>query len=506
LLLAPEEGIKMINMGGNINSMAQEYVPVISPDMRKLYFTGRDREDGIGGEDIYASYYIQNRWSIAKPLAGKINTESNEFINSISADGNILVLFGNYENSLGRGDNFYTEKTPTGWSDVKQFPEPINSKWWDADAFLTADGKAIIFSSERPGAIGPYHQKGDYYHGMDWGNTDLYVCLREGDGWSKNAINLGAVINTPYTERSPFLHPDGKTLYFSSDGHYGIGKSDVFKSIKLSDTSWTDWSEPINLGKEINTSEEDWGYKISTDGKTAYFSTISSMGYGEEDIYYINLPQIAQPDKNVITITGKVIDEKGNPVDAMIKWEDIEQLKEVGTAKTDPATGEYFIALPVGKYYAYFAEVRGYYSTVNYLDLTDAKTFKEMKTDVNLVSVEELKNSGKSIKIENIFFDFGKYDLQEKSYEALNLLFKFMKDNPDIMVEINAYTDNIGSDKFNYSLSENRANSVVQYLIQKGVENTRLFPHGFGKENPVATNDTDEGRALNRRVEFSLKK
>jgi outer membrane protein OmpA-like peptidoglycan-associated protein/YHS domain-containing protein len=506
LLQAPEEGIKMINMGGNINSMAQEYVPVISPDMRKIYFTGRDREDGVGGEDIYASYYIQNRWSIAKPLPGKINTESNEFINSISADGNILVLFGNYENSLGRGDNFYTEKTPMGWSDVKQFPEPINSKWWDADAFLTADGKAVIFSTERPGGIGPYHQKGDYYHGMYWGNTDLYVCLRDGEGWSKNLINLGDVINTPYTERSPFLHPDGKTLYFSSDGHYSIGKSDVFKSVRLSDTSWTEWSEPVNLGKEINTSEEDWGYKISTDGKTAYFSTLNNMGFGEEDIYYINLPQIAQPENNVITITGKVIDEKGNPVDAIIKWEDIEQLKEVGVAKTDPATGEYFIALPVGKYYAYFAEVRGYYSTVNYLDLTESKSFKEMKTDVNLVSVEELKNSGKSIKIENIFFDFGKYDLQEKSYEALNLLFKFMKDNPDIMVEINAYTDNIGSDKFNYSLSENRANSVVQYLIQKGVENTRLFPHGYGKENPVADNSTEEGRALNRRVEFRLKK
>ncbi len=496
----------MINLGGNINSMAQEYVPVLSPDMRKLYFTGRDREDGIGGEDIYASYFIQGRWSIAKPLAGKINTESNEFINSISADGNILVLFGNYENSLGRGDNFYTEKTPTGWSDVMQFPAPINSKWWDADAFLTADGKAIIFSSERPGGIGPYHQKGDYNHGMYWGNTDLYVCLREDDQWSKIAINLGPVINTPFTERSPFLHPDGKTLYFSSDGHYGIGKSDVFKSVRLSDTSWTEWSEPVNLGKEINTSEEDWGYKISTDGKKAYFSTINNMGFGEEDIYYINLPQIAQPDKNVITITGKVIDEKGNPVDAIIKWEDIDQLKEVGTAKTDPATGEYFIALPVGKYYAYFAEVRGYYSTVNYLDLTEVNAFKEIKTDVNLVSVEELKNSGKSIKIENIFFDFGKYDLKEKSYEALNLLYKFMKDNPDIMVEINAYTDNIGSDKYNYTLSENRAGSVVEYLIQKGVESTRLFPHGFGKENPIAANDTDEGRALNRRVEFRLKK
>lgn len=506
LMNAPEEGIHMINMGGNINSGGAEYCPVLTPNMKTIYFTGRDREDNIGGEDVYVAYYLSNHWSIAAPLQGKINTESNEFVNSISADGNILVLFGNYEGQLGRGDNFYSEKTPAGWSEVKPFPQPINSKWWDADAFLTADGKAIIFSSERPGGIGAYHQKGDYFHGMYWGNTDLYVCLKEGDGWSKEAINLGPAINTPYTERSPFLHPDGKTLYFSSDGHPGLGKSDVFKSVRLSDTSWTMWSEPVNLGKEINTSEEDWGYKISTDGKTAYFSTVNNMGFGEEDIYYINLPQYAKPEKNVITVTGKVLDEKGKPVDAVIKWEDADRLTEVGVAKTDPATGDYFIALPVGKYYAYFAEVRGYYSTVNYLDLTDVNAFQEIKTDVNLVSVEELKNSGKSIKIENIFFDFGKYDLKEKSYEALNLLYKFMKDNPDIKVEINAYTDNIGSDNFNIHLSENRAASVVNYLVQKGIGQERLFPQGFGKDNPVATNDTDEGRALNRRVEFRLRK
>jgi outer membrane protein OmpA-like peptidoglycan-associated protein len=496
----------MINMGGNINSMAPEYVPILTPDGKKIYFTGRDREDGHGGEDVYISYYSGSHWSISKPLSEKVNTESNEFINSISADGNIIVLFGNYDNSMGRGDNFYIEKTSKGWSEIKQFPPPINSKWWDADAFLTADGKAMIFSSERPGGIGPYHQKGDYFHGMYWGNTDLYICLREGEGWSKQLINLGPVINTPYTERSAFLHPDGKTLYFSSDGHYSLGKSDVFKSVRLSDTSWTMWSPPINLGKEINTSEEDWGYKISTDGKTAYFSTFSQGGFGEEDIYYINLPQYAKPDKNVITINGKVLDEKGKPVEAIIKWEDIDRLTEVGESKTDPETGEYFIALPVGKYYAYYAEVRGYYSTVNYLDLTEADAYKEITTDVNLLSVQELKNSGKSIKIENIFFDFGKYDLQEKSYEALNLLYKFMKDNPDIMVEINAYTDNIGSDNFNIHLSENRAASVVNYLVQKGIDQTRLFPQGFGKSNPVASNDSDEGRALNRRVEFRLKK
>jgi hypothetical protein len=219
-----DKQIKLYNMGGNINSMGKEYSPVISPDMKKIYFTGRDREDNIGGEDVFVSFYTNNRWVISIPLTNKINTESNEYISSISADGNTLVLFGNYLNALGRGDNFYTEKTKNGFSEVQQYPEPINSKWWDADAYLTADGKAIIFSSERPNGVGEYKPKGDYHHGMYWGNTDLYVVLKEADGsWGKTAINLGPVINTPYTERTPFLYADGKTLYFSSDGHVGLG-------------------------------------------------------------------------------------------------------------------------------------------------------------------------------------------------------------------------------------------------------------------------------------------
>lgn len=507
ILNAPEKGIKIYNMGGNINSLGKEYGPVFSPDIKKIYFTGREREDNIGGEDVFISYYVGNRWIIAKPLTNKINTESNEYINSISADGNTLVLFGNYLNALGRGDNFYIEKTKNGFSEVKQYPEPINSKWWDADAYLTADGKAIIFSSERPGAVGDYHPKGDYHHGMFWGNTDLYVVLQEPDGtWGKTAINLGTVINTPYTERTSFLHPDGKTLYFSSDGHPGLGKSDVFKVVRLNDSSWTEWSEPVNLGKEINTTQEDWGYKISTDGKQAYFSTVNDIGFGEEDIYYVELPEEVQPVRDVVTINGKVLDEKGNPVEANIKWEDVELNKEVGVAKSDPVTGEYFIALPTGRYYAYYADVKGFYSIVNYMDLTAAKAYEEVKTDMSVISIEELKNSGKAIKIENIFFDSGKYDLKESSYEALRLLYRFMHANPEVMVEINAHTDNVGSDQFNLHLSEQRANSVVEYLVQKGIEPGKLIPQGFGETQPVAPNDTDQGRALNRRVEFRLRK
>lgn len=507
ILNAPELGIFPVNLGGAINTQYPEYVPILSPNMKKLYFTGRDREDGLGGEDIYLSEYKNNMWQLARALSGKINTESNEFINSLSADGNILVLFGNYENTMGRGDNFYVEKTAKGWSSIKIYPQPINSMYWDADAFLTADGKAIIFSSERPGGIGDYHPKGDCFHDMYWGNTDIYVCLKKDDGaWSDKAINLGPVINTPYTDRSPFLHPDGKTLYFSSDGHYGFGKSDVYRSVRLSDTSWTMWSEPVNLGKEINTADEDWGYKISTDGKRAFFSTIKAGGFGREDIYYIDLPQEVQPVREVFTITGKVLDENGNPVDATLKWEDVQLDKEVGIANTDPSTGQYFIVLPVGKYYAYYAVARGFYSDVYYLDLTGQVDFKEVTANVNTISIDKLKESGKSIRIEHIFFDFDRYELKEESYNSLNRLVKFLTENPGIAVEINAYTDNIGSENYNLTLSDRRATSVVNYLISRGIDSPRLIPKGHGKENPIASNDTEEGRALNRRVEFRIQK
>jgi OOP family OmpA-OmpF porin len=280
----------------------------------------------------------------------------------------------------------------------------------------------------------------------------------------------------------------------------------VYKVVRLNDTSWTEWSEPVNLGKEINTAEEDWGYKISTDGKHAYFSTINDVGFGEEDIYYVDLPEEVQPVSDVVTINGKVLDENGAPVEATIRWEDVEEKKEVGVAKTDPVTGEYFIALPTGRYYAYYADVKGFYSIVNYLDLTAAKAFEEVKTDMSVISIEELKNSGKAIKIENIFFDSGKWDLKEESHEALNLLYRFMHANPDVLVEINAHTDNLGSDQFNQQLSEKRAGSVVEYLVQKGLDGSKLISQGFGESQPVADNNLEEGRALNRRVEFRLRK
>jgi outer membrane protein OmpA-like peptidoglycan-associated protein len=502
LLNAPSQNLITKNISA-VNTKGDEYFPVLSIDGNKMYFTGARREDCIGGEDIFYSNYLNGQWQAAKNMGPPFSTKEDDAINSVSADGNTLVIFGNYKGALGGGDNFYVEKTKSGWSTIKPFPYPVNTKYWECDGFLTADGKAILFTSDRPGGIGEFHKGGEFFHGIYEGNTDIYVCLKNDSGWSK-PINLGPVINTPYTERSPFLHPDGRTLYFSSDGFYGLGELDVFKSVRLSDTSWTEWSEPVNLGKDINTSKFDIAYKITTDGSLAYFSSNRPGGKGGYDIYSITLPPEAKPNRNVITVKGKVYDESNNPLEADLKWFELDSNKNVGILKSNPQNGEYLIVLPVGKIYSYFADKQGYYSVSNDIDISSESNYKEIEVDIRMISISYMKEQGTSIKLNNIYFDFDKYDIKPNSYIELNRIYKFLLENPGIKIEISAYTDSKGSDEYNLNLSQKRAESVVNNLISKGIDGSRMVARGYGKSHPVAANDTEEGRALNRRVEMRI--
>jgi outer membrane protein OmpA-like peptidoglycan-associated protein len=503
LLKAPPQNLEVKNLS-NINTEASEYFPVVTIDGSRMYFTGSDRKDGVKkGEDIYYSDFKNGDWQKPKLLGYPFSTKEDDAINSISADGNIMVLFGNYKGAIGGGDNFYVERTAAGWSEIKPFPKPVNSIYWDCDGYLTADGKAFLFTSDRKGGIGEFQKGGVFYHGEYEGNTDIYVSLKTDSGWGK-PINLGPTINTPYSERSPFLHPDGKTLYFSSDGHYGLGSLDVFKSVRLSDTSWTEWSEPVNLGKEINTSGFDVAYKISTDGEYAYFSSNRPGGKGGYDIYSIKLPKEAKPEKNVVTIKGKVTDENSSPLDAALKWFDITDNKNAGSLTSNPQTGEYLIVLPNGINYSYFAEKSGYYSVSNDIDLSSESESKELNVDISLISVKSLQESGASLKLNNIYFDFDKYDLRPESYTELDRLYRFLEGNPSIKLEISAHTDSKGTDEYNIALSQHRAESVVSYLTGKGIVQERLIAKGYGKSRPVADNETEEGRAKNRRVEMLI--
>ncbi len=503
LLAAKEEGLVVTNLAAGINTSADEYKPTPTADGLHLYFTGTGRDDGYGGEDIFVSELQNGQWQNAANLGTKLNSKSYESINAVSADGNRLIIFGNYSMSLGHGDLFYVDKVADGWGEIQHFPRPINSENWDCDGFITSDGKAMLFTSDRPGGVGSFHERGKPFHGDYWGNCDIYVCLRTETGWSE-PINLGNTINTPFADRAAFLHPDGKTLYFCSDGHYGLGRLDVFKSTRLKEDSWTEWSEPINLGKEINTAEADMGYKIATLGNVAYFSAWGKNGgYGEHDIYSIPLPQAARPEQ-VATIRGKVTDGDGQPLEAGIKWEDLTTGQNVGELKSNPQDGSYFIALPLGKNYGYYAEKKGYYAVSKNLDLQNQTEASEVTEDITLVLIEELKKKDIAVRINNIFFDFGEYTLQPASYPELKRLAAILKENPDMQVEISGHTDHVGSEAFNLQLSEQRARTVVSFLVANECNPVNLIAKGYGESKPVASNDKDEGRQQNRRVEFRV--
>ncbi len=498
LLNAPVQNLEVTNLE-TINTTKSEYFPVLTIDGKTMYFTFAEGKKG--GEDIYYSQLISDTWIKPQNLGSPFSTIENDAINSISADGNTIVLFGSYKGHIGGGDNFYAQKTANGWSEIKPFPKPVNSQYWDCDGYLTADGKAFFFTSDRKGGVGDFVKGGQFYHGEYEGNTDIWVSVKNDSGWGK-PINIGPAINTPYAERSPFLHPDGKTLYFSSDGHPGLGSLDVFKSVRLSDTSWTEWSEPVNLGKEINTAGYDVAYKISTDGRYAYFSSDREGGKGGYDIYRVTLPKEAMPEKNVVTIKGRVTDENSNPVDAKLLWFDLSSNMNAGSLTSDPETGNYIITLPNGRNYSYFAEHPGYYSVSNNIDLVSQSDFSELTVDIIMQSLQSLQNT--LIVLNNIYFDFDKSDLKPESFTELGRVVKFLTDNPNVKIEIAAHTDSKGSEDYNLSLSQKRAESVVSYLSSKGIDPSRLIAKGYGEAVPIGDNNTEEGMAKNRRVEMKV--
>jgi outer membrane protein OmpA-like peptidoglycan-associated protein len=361
---------------------------------------------------------------------------------------------------------------------------------------MTPDGKAIIFSSDRPGAIGSFVEKSSLYHGDYWGNIDLYVCLKNDSGWSE-PINLGPKINTPYAERTPFLHPDNKTLYFSSDGHYGLGRLDVFVTTRLKDDSWTEWSDPINLGKDINTPGQDYCFKISTSGETGYLAASNKKeGLGGSDIFTMSpLPAALRP-KPVVTISGKVTDKNMHPLAADIKWESLTTGETVGQLRSDPKTGDYFIVLALGHNYGYYAEKKDYYPTSFNIDLQNETQSQHRIINIILYGMDTI------LQISNVFFESGRAKLKQESFPELNRLAKIVKANPDKKLEIAGHTDSLGSFDMNMRLSKERAQAVVDYLILVGCPQDYFTAIAFGPTKPVTTNKTPEGRQRNRRVEF----
>lgn len=479
------------NLGQNINSPGEEYLPSLTADEQILFFTSR-REGNMGGyisllndysEDFYYSEKKNGEWQPAVNLGKPINTPENEGAANFTADGRwVYYTFCSSDPSEGC-DIYVAQKVGNYWLNPKNLGATVNSRYWDSQPCLSNDGKTLYFSSGRPGGLG---------------GADIWysVWLESEQKWSKPE-NIGAPINTPGNEYSPFIHADDQTLYFSSDFLPGFGGFDLFVSRLQNDGSW---SQPQNLGYPINTSKDEINIFINAAGNQGYINSQRDDGFGKNDLYVFDLYPEIRP--NMATyVKGRVYDAKTlQNVVAEILFIDLQSGDTVRKTDNDPANGQYLVTLPSNKNYAAIVKKKNYLFFSQNFNLFNIKFNENFILDIPLQPIE--KNA--AIILKNVFFDFDKSTLKPESSIELNQLVKLLKDNPKLKVEISGHTDNVGTEEYNMKLSQNRAEEVKNYLVKQGISDTRIQAKGYGKTQPIADNSTEEGKAKNRRTEFKI--
>jgi outer membrane protein OmpA-like peptidoglycan-associated protein/Tol biopolymer transport system component len=464
------------NLGDSVNSEHNEYLPALNADETTVIFTRKLR----GQEDLFVTGMEGRAWKKAAPIdEGTINTGHNEGAHCISADGRtLLYTICNERFTRGSCDLYISRLKKDGWSPPRNLGPPLNSVAWDSQPTLSADGKSIYFVSNRRGGYGGFDLYVSHYNGEQWGEPE----------------NLGPVINTANDDQAPFIHFDNRTLYFSSDGHPGMGKQDLFFS-RLEDGQW---SEPVNMGYPVNTSAEESGLCISLDGTKAYYAAERSDGKGGLDIYAFDLPDFARPER-VTYVKGRILDsETGQPVNAQILLQDL--TGETGQISRIAIDGEFLVCLPSGSNYSLHVKEEGYvFESLNF-SLKDTVQRQAFVLDINLHPVAP----GHVVILRNIFFETDSFSLMPASGRELEELFLLLEKYPAVRVEISGHTDSTGDRDYNMALSEKRAQSVVNYLVAKGIGSDRLIAVGSGPDRPIADNTTPEGRAENRRTEFRI--
>jgi OOP family OmpA-OmpF porin len=495
-------GIIIEALDKNVNSDYSELNPLLSPDGKTLYFSRKNHPENMGGvndkEDIwYSELDSAGQWMLAKNMGPTFNNAAPNFINaiqSVTPDGKTAVmLLGNQYEPNGKMKAGVSMSSNVGgnWSRPKAIKIKNDYNFNEkANYFLTNNRRALILSVEREDSHG---------------DRDLYVSFMQNDSTWSEPVNLGDAVNSASEESSPFLAADDKTLYYSSKGFSGYGGSDIYVSRRLDDT-WTRWSEPENLGPEINSPQEDLFFNIPAESEYAYYSR--AVNENNTDIFRVKLPIVKSPDPWVI-VKGKIIDKAtGQPVGAKIIYEKLPDGKELGIAQSNPQTGEYEIRLPGGHLYGVRAEAKDKHSESQNLDLRNIKSdqvveHKDFNLDpIQVATVEE----NVTITLNNIFFDFDKAELKEESFSELNRVVTLLTDKAGLEIEIAGHTDATGPERYNLGLSERRAKSVMKYLVNKGVDQARIKTAFFGESKPVDSNSTPDGRRRNRRVEFKVLK
>jgi OmpA-OmpF porin, OOP family len=500
-------GIVIEALDKNVNSDYSELNPLLSPDGKTLYFSRKNHPGNVGGvndkEDIwYSELDSTGHWMIAKNMGPQFNNESPNFVNaiqSVTPDGRTAVmLLGNKYEPNGKmlagvsisSNVGGTWSQPVGLNITNDYN--FNEK---ANYFLTNNRQTLILSVEREDSQG---------------DRDLYVSFMQDDSVWTEPLNLGDVVNTASEESAPFLASDDKTLYFSSKGFSGYGGSDIYVSRRLDDT-WLTWSEPENLGPEINSPLEDLYFNIPAASEYAYYSR--GVTETNTDIFRVKLPIVKSPEMWV-TVRGKIVDATtGKPIGAKIVYERLPDGKELGIAQTNPQTGEYEIRLPAGHLYGIRAEAADRISENQNLDLRNVSGDKVIEHEdfkLNPIQVAPIQvapvQENVTIVLNNVFFAFDQATLLAESFPELDRIITLMKEKTGMQIEISGHTDNTGPEQYNLGLSERRAKAVVKYLTEQGVEVSRITTTFFGESKPVDTNNNRDGRRKNRRVEFKILK
>jgi outer membrane protein OmpA-like peptidoglycan-associated protein len=493
---ATPKDIQKENLGKTVNSAGQEVAPVISPDGRTLYFTRNFNKANIGGADHQDVWYSMLEsgatgttpsWGEAVNIGSPINNAGDNAISGMAPDGRTAYLINIYKPDGGLAFGISKSiRTKAGWSQPVECKIANNYNLHEKNQLefcVSPDGRAIILAVQRKNTRG---------------DRDLYVSLQRPDRTWAEPVSLGGVVNTAESESSPFLAADGRTLYFTSAGHPGYGDGDIFVSRRLDD-SWGNWSAPENLGPAINTDEWDGYFTIPASGDFAYLSSRANS-MGEDDIFRLKLYPAIKPDP-VAIVSGQVLDSKTKqPIASEVVSKLFNEEKEVAKVDYSPETGEYKIILPTQKIYNLTATKEGYFPTTETLDLSKDKRFRDIRRNLYLIKIE----TGQKITMREVLFEQSQYSLQPGANTELDRIVEMLATYPTMGILIEGHTDNQGDWEPNMKLSEDRVRVVKEYLVSKGVTESRIKTKAWGPSKPIASNGTDERRKLNRRVEFTI--
>ncbi len=484
-----------INMGPNINSRNPEYYPCLTADDELILYTRQipsNKSLNGANEEFYVSVKRDGKWVPSMNIGPPINTLNNEGAPTLSVDGLLLIftacpLYGDYgpgREGYGSCDLFFSQRIGDRWSAPRNLGKPVNTGNWETQPSFASDGRTLYFVRGKNMGYGIQDQ-------------DIYSTYLTDTGWTV-PVKLPHPVNTPGHEESVFIHPDGKTLYFSSDGHPGYGGLDIFVTRK---DSMGNWSKPENLGYPINTSKDENSLMVNAKGDIGYFASDRVGGLGGLDLYYFEMPENKRPDK-VTFLKGKVIDvTTKRPLLAKFELIDLKTGKTVVESFSNSGNGEFLVCLPPGRDYALNASKDGYlFYSDHFTLLKDEDSDAPVYKDVPMVPIKK----GARVVLNNIFFETNKYDLKNESKVELNKLIDFLNNNKNVAIEIGGHTDNTGGRDLNVKLSDNRAKSVYNYLIQNGIDASRLSYKGYADDEPIASNETIKGRAKNRRTEFKI--